>query len=83
MVQLPDRLTLANARAALADGLAAIAAGQREFDLSRVAAVDSSAVAVVLAWKRAASAAGSELVIANAPESLHSLAQLYGVAGLL
>lgn len=83
MVQLPDHLTLANARAALADGLAAIAAGQREFDLSRVTAVDSSAVAVVLAWKRAARASGAELAIANAPDSLHSLAQLYGVAGML
>jgi len=83
MMQVPDRLTLANARAALAEGLSAIAAGQREFDLSPVTAVDSSAVALVLAWKRAARDHGAELVIAHAPESLHSLAQLYGVAGLL
>jgi phospholipid transport system transporter-binding protein len=81
--QLPDRLGFANAKAALAEGLSAIAAGQREFDLSRVTAVDSSAVALVLAWKRAARARGVELEVVNAPDSLRSLAQLYGVARLL
>lgn len=83
MYQPPERLTLADAKPALAAGLAAIAAGQSAFDFSRVTALDSSAVALVLAWKRAARARGAELAVANAPESLKSLAQLYGVAGLL
>jgi phospholipid transport system transporter-binding protein len=83
MYQPSERLTLANAKAALAEGLSAIAAGQREIDLSRVAAVDSSALALLLAWKRAAQARGVPLLVSNAPASLHSLAQLYGVAGLL
>jgi phospholipid transport system transporter-binding protein len=83
MYQPADRLTLANAKAALAEGLSAIASGQNEIDLSRVAVVDSAAVALLLAWKRAARARGAALTLANAPASLYSLAQLYGVADLI
>ena len=50
MYQPVDSLTLANAKAALAEGLAAIASGQNEIDLSRVAMVDSAAVALLLAF---------------------------------
>jgi phospholipid transport system transporter-binding protein len=83
MFQTPDSLTLANAKAVLAEGLRAIAAGQAEIDLSRLAAVDSSAVATLLAWKRDAASRGSTLALRNPPTSLHSLIQLYGVADLL
>ena len=50
MVLSAESLTLANARLVLAEGLHAIAAGQSEIDLSRLATVDSSAVATLLAW---------------------------------
>jgi phospholipid transport system transporter-binding protein len=83
MFQTPDSLTLANAKAVLAQGLQAIAAGQADIDLSRLAAVDSSAVATLLAWKRAAASRGKALALRNPPASLHSLIQLYGVADLL
>jgi phospholipid transport system transporter-binding protein len=83
MYQPAESLTLANARLVLAEGLRAIGAGQPEIDLSQLAAVDSSAVATLLAWKRAAAARNAPLVLKNAPASLQSLAGLYGVAELL
>jgi phospholipid transport system transporter-binding protein len=72
-------LTFPNATVALKQGLAAIAGGKTVFDLSSVKAVDSSAVAILLEWKRAARRAGKALAYVNLPASLQSLATLYGV----
>lgn len=83
MYQPAESLTLADARAVLGAGLQAIAGGQTEIDLARMSTVDSSAVATLLAWKRAAVARNAPLALRNAPASLRSLAQLYGVAELL
>ena len=83
MYQPAESLTLANARLVLTEGLRAIAAGQPEIDLSQLTAVDSSAVATLLAWKRAAAARNAPLTLTNLPASLQSLAGLYGVAELL
>jgi phospholipid transport system transporter-binding protein len=76
-------LTVQNAKAALDQGLAAIKAGQTVFDLGTVKAADSSAVAVLLEWKRAARKAGAVLSYVNLPDSLQSLAALYGVDAFL
>lgn len=76
-------LTVLNAKAALAQGFAAIKAGQTVFDLGTVSVADSSAVAVLLAWKRAARKAGAALTYVNLPASLQSLAALYGVDAFL
>lgn len=78
-----EALTVQNAKAALAQGIAAIKAGQTTFDLGSVKVADSSAVAVLLAWKRAARKAGASLAYVNLPASLQSLAALYGVDTLL
>lgn len=78
-----EALTVQNAKAALNQGLAAIKAGQTTFDLGAVKAADSSAVAVLLAWKRAARKAGAALAYVNVPASLQSLAALYGVDAFL
>ena len=83
MYQPAESLTLANARAVLAEGLSAIAAGQPDIDLSRLATVDSSAVATLLAWKRAAAARNAPLALVNPLPSLRSLTELYGVAEML
>ena len=58
-------------------------AGNFVFDLAEVAAVDSSALAVVLAWMRAAKSAGKTIHIVNAPGAFLSLASLYGVTEVL
>ena len=76
-------LTVQNAKAALDQGLAAIKAGQTVFDLGTVQVADSSAVAVLLAWKRAARKAGAALSYVQLPASLQSLAVLYGVHAFL
>ncbi|MES2297533.1 MAG: STAS domain-containing protein [Pseudomonadota bacterium] len=78
-----DTLNMANARAALAQGVSAIRAGQTEFDLAQLTTVDSAAVSVLLSWQRAARAAGSTVSYVNMPANLRSLATLYGVEALL
>ena len=76
-------LTVQNEKAALDQGLAAIKAGQTVFDLGTVQVADSSAVAVLLEWKRAARKAGAALSYVQLPASLQSLAALYGVDAFL
>ncbi|MRV70972.1 STAS domain-containing protein [Duganella sp. FT92W] len=76
-------LTVDNATAALAQGVAALSAGQTVFDLRNVQSVDSSAVSVLLAWQRAARAAGVVLELRNLPAKLRSLTKLYGVCALV
>ena len=76
-------LTMHAAKAALAEGLSAIASGATEVDLARVPAVDSATVALLLAWHRAALARGATLNILNASAALSSLAKMYSVYELL
>lgn len=83
MFQPQQPITFDHAKSALEEGLRAIASGQTSIDLARVASIDSSAVAVLLVWQRAAKARASDLQITNAPASLSALATLYGVAELL
>ena len=78
-----DTLNVQTAKAVLGQGIAAIKAGQSVIDLGAVKVADSSAVAVLLAWKRAARAAGSALSYVNVPAGLQSLAALYGVDDFL
>ena len=51
--------------------------------LERVRAVDSSAVALLLAWKRRAADEGKALAFTGTPLNLAALAALYGVEELL
>jgi len=76
-------LTLNNAKTTYEAGLRAIEEGQTEIDLAQLTAVDSAAVATLLAWRRAAVVRGGVLAYKNMPASLRSLATLYGVAELL
>jgi phospholipid transport system transporter-binding protein len=78
-----DDIGMANAAEVAALGRAAIERGDTEFDLSGVARCDSSAVAVLLEWQRAARARGAELKVSSLPAGLVSLAKVYGVADLL
>jgi phospholipid transport system transporter-binding protein len=52
-------------------------------DFSAVTAVDSSAVALLLEWRRLALAHGKALDFVNLPPNLVALAKLYGVADLI
>ena len=52
-------------------------------DFSGITAVDSSAVALLLEWRRQAVSRGKRLEFVNLPPNLLALAGLYGVAELL
>ncbi|RJG08341.1 STAS domain-containing protein [Massilia cavernae] len=78
-----DSITVENASAALERGIKALKDGQTEFDLGAIQSADSAAVAVLLAWKRAARKAGAELSFINIPETLLHLTELYGVDDFL
>ena len=87
MLVLPTRLTHDEAPACmrmLQQGLK----GQTDssstvVDATALAQFDSSALAVLLAWQRAAGARGAPLEVVNLPAGLASLAQAYGVDTLL
>jgi phospholipid transport system transporter-binding protein len=76
-------LTHDSAKAALAAGLQRIAAGATAVDCTPLAQFDSSALAVLLAWQRAASSRGVTLDIVHLPAGLAALARAYGVDALL
>jgi phospholipid transport system transporter-binding protein len=76
-------LTLASVAAALPEGNAAIGQGVQTVDLGEVGELDSSALALLLAWLREARKHNRSLVFANLPQGLTSIARLYGVVELL
>ncbi len=76
-------VTLANVAGDLEGGYAAIRAGAGQVDLSGVTELDSSLLAMLLAWLREAKRAGRPLRFENLPEGLLTLARLYGVVELI
>jgi phospholipid transport system transporter-binding protein len=76
-------VTLANAARVLDEGRQHLAEGARTVDLGEVSELDSSLLALALAWMRDARAAKREIAFTNVPEALHTLSRLYGVEGLL
>lgn len=52
-------------------------------DFSAITEVDSSAVALLLEWRREAARRGKGLYFVNLPANLLALAELYGVTGLI
>ncbi len=77
------RLTNDEAATVLEAALAAVRSGDTQIDLGAVQHVDSAAVALLLALKREAQARNAALAFINVPSALVSLANLYGVDGLL
>ena len=76
-------LTHESAKAALSAGLARIAQGATAVDCASLTQFDSSALAVLIAWQRAARERGAPLAVLNLPPALASLARAYGVDSLL
>jgi len=76
-------MTIDSATHLVSEGIAALSKGEALFDLADVTEVDSSGLAVIFGWQRAADAAGKTLRIANPPQSLISLAAVYGVSDML
>jgi phospholipid transport system transporter-binding protein len=80
---LSGSVTLANVARMLEEGRQHLEEGVRTVDLGEVTDMDSSLLAMLLAWLRDAKARGSEIVFANLPKGLQTLARLYGVDNLL
>lgn len=81
---LPVRLTHAEAGDYLSRcAAAAPSAGEWALDASTLAEFDSSVLAVLLALRRRALAAGATLRVSGLPARLRDLAALYGVSALL
>ena len=76
-------VTLADVAAALEEGYSQIRAGANAVDLAEVTELDSSLLAMLLAWLREARRLGRSLAVANLPEGLATIAKLYGVVELL
>jgi phospholipid transport system transporter-binding protein len=77
------RLTMDTVPALFEIGLQHLAREDFQLDLSRVESVDSAAVSMLLGWSRAAGKSGHQLRVKGLPQDLLSLANLYGVAGML
>ncbi|MGZ8256352.1 MAG: STAS domain-containing protein [Gallionella sp.] len=82
-IALSGHLTLANVPAIYAQGLQQMSAGSWLVDCAQLESVDSSAVALLLAWLRATQRKNVSLRVANLPNNLLSLASLYGVEAML
>jgi phospholipid transport system transporter-binding protein len=79
---VPPRVLIDDAAALMRAGEVAVAAGENLVDLAAVTQSDSSLLACLLAWRRAARMAGRSLTVLNPPAGLRGLAALYGVEEL-
>jgi phospholipid transport system transporter-binding protein len=82
-IMVSGPVTLANAARVLEQGRQHLAEGVRTVDLGEVSEMDSSLLALALAWLRDARQAKRELAFANVPEALQTLSRLYGTEALL
>lgn len=76
-------VTLAGIDALLAEGSRSFEGGEVLVDFSRSNAVDSSAVSLMLEWKRRLDGEKRRIAYANLGDNLSSLVELYGVADLI
>ena len=76
-------VTLANVGAILEEGRRHLEEGVGTVDLGEVTEMDSSLLAAMLAWMRDARSRSRELAFTNLPESLQTIARLYGVDSLI
>lgn len=72
-----------NVTAVLEESARVFAGANLVIDFSGVSDVDSSALSLLLEWRRAARAADRVIAFTHLPANLKSLADLYGVSELL
>ena len=76
-------INVANVITLLAEGKDRFTAPAVSVDLAGVTEVDSTAVSLLLEWRREAARHGCRIEFLNLPGNLTSLAKLYGVTELL
>ena len=82
-IMLSGPVTLANVAGLLEEGRRYLGEGVQSVDFGEVTEMDSAALALCLAWLRDAKASGAAITFSNLPESLQTIARLYGVHDLL
>jgi phospholipid transport system transporter-binding protein len=82
-IRVSGAVTLANVAGLLEEGRHHLGEGVRSVDFGEVTEMDSAALALCLAWLRDAKASGAAITFSNLPESLQTIARLYGVHDLL
>lgn len=82
-LMLSGRLTMSTVPALYDAGLQHLDSEDLLVDFSKVEAVDSAAVSMLLGWARAAKSKKRSLRVEGLPDDLLSLANLYGVAEML
>lgn len=73
-------VTVDNVVAVMERGLALLSGNDLVIDLAQVTEVDSSAVSMLLEWRRESGRRHRRMRVVNMPENLKSLMQLYGVS---
>jgi phospholipid transport system transporter-binding protein len=76
-------VTADNVLSLLAQGAQQLTGPRMTVDLSGVTEVDSTALSLLLEWRREAIRNGREVRFRNLPASMKSLAELYGITELL
>lgn len=76
-------INVSNVVTLLAEGKERFTAPDVKVDLAGVTEVDSTAVSLLLEWRREAARNGRRIEYLNLPGNLTSLAKLYGVIDLL
>lgn len=82
-LMLSGRLTMSTVPSLYKIGLQHLATEDFLVDFSKVEAVDSAAISMLLGWSRAAQGSQRNLRVTGLPDDLLSLARLYGVAEML
>lgn len=80
---LPQTATRTNATELLLQGLVMLEKNEQVFDGFALQEFDSTILAVMLAWQRAAQARRTNVTFQNLPTKLIDLSQVYGVADIL
>ncbi|KKB62275.1 anti-anti-sigma regulatory factor [Robbsia andropogonis] len=83
MFESGEDITHDVAKAVLQRGLKRIADGETRLDCQGLVRFDSSALAVLMAWRRAALQRGDDLHVEHAPPALQSLARAYGIDAMV
>lgn len=83
LLRVTTAMTMETVGSLLDAGTALFNSGEAEIDLSAVKDVDSAALALMFEWMRLAQASATTVFFSNLPQSLISLASLYGVLDMI
>jgi phospholipid transport system transporter-binding protein len=74
---------IGTAKAILDESVSLTLAQNTAIDFSKVTDIDTTAISLILEWKRRAAKQNASISVINLPENLTSLVKLYGVSELI